>query len=186
VAAGPECPHDVQGARAGLAALNAATRLTALTPNLVALSVAAPRATILVTPFPLVPGWQGWVDGSAVRPLKVNGAFVGLRVPAGAHDVRVAYFSRLTLWSYRVRAGALLGALAALIWLGLRAWPLRSRLLALAALFGAALPAYAQLETGFVRRAQSELVLPNNYAELLAAQLERWQKGTVTGEPTGH
>ena len=37
------------------------------------------------------PGWRAYVDGSRVRPHYANHAFLGVHVPAGAHEVRLVY-----------------------------------------------------------------------------------------------
>ena len=37
------------------------------------------------------PGWTGWIDGKSVSPLRTDGAFLGLPIPPGRHDVTFEY-----------------------------------------------------------------------------------------------
>ena len=48
--------------------------------------VNAPRHTLVVSS---IPWWPGWRISGGLRPIRVNGSFLGFVVPAGTHDVRV-------------------------------------------------------------------------------------------------
>lgn len=174
--ASPDCmAPPLPDTNADLVAVNAANRLLALTPNLATLRLASPLAGVLVTPYPdATDNWTATIDGRPVPLLQVNGGFIGVAVPAGPHDVSIRYFSRLTLVALRLAAlGALLAALAALVWLapGLG----RSRLAAAAVLMAVLIGLGEQaLERDTARRASRPTLLPNGYAALLQQQLDRW------------
>lgn len=70
---------------------------------------------LVATSVPALPGWRLFVDGAAARPVSVNGAFLGARLPAGAHDVRFEYGPA------GIPAGLGLGALGLLAAAGLAA-----------------------------------------------------------------
>jgi uncharacterized membrane protein YfhO len=53
--------------------------------------VNAPRYTLVVSSIPWWPGWKITHNGKRLRPIRVNGSFLGFAVPAGSHDVRVWY-----------------------------------------------------------------------------------------------
>jgi Bacterial membrane protein YfhO len=82
------------------------------------LQVSAPRWSLVVSSIPWWPGWKVVRNGSAVEPIRVNGAFLGFAVPPGETDVRV-YYSPWTWW-----VGCGLAGMGLLI-LGVR-WRLRS------------------------------------------------------------
>ncbi|HEX2835127.1 MAG TPA: YfhO family protein [Thermoanaerobaculia bacterium] len=67
--------------------------------------VNAPRWTLVVSSIPWWPGWTVTRNGEAIRPIRVNAAFLGFAVPPGTSDVRVHYRPR-TWW-----IGLLLAAL---------------------------------------------------------------------------
>jgi hypothetical protein len=50
-----------------------------------------PRPQLLVVTTTNYPGWQAFVDGQPAELVRVNGSFMGLAVPAGAHDVYLRY-----------------------------------------------------------------------------------------------
>jgi hypothetical protein len=58
------------------------------------LRIAAPRTTLIVSS---IPNWPGWRASAAREPfvpvpkVEVNGLFLGFVVPAGEHEVKVAY-----------------------------------------------------------------------------------------------
>ena len=49
--------------------------------------------TILCFSVPYSQGWQAMVDGQPVKSFRANGAFIGLEVPAGTHDVELYYIT---------------------------------------------------------------------------------------------
>jgi uncharacterized membrane protein YfhO len=58
------------------------------------------------------PGWKVTIDGRAAPPLRANGLFRAVAIPAGRHQI---------VWSYRpasVMAGAALSAMALLFLAG--------------------------------------------------------------------
>jgi hypothetical protein len=174
----PTCLGQQEASPTDLALLNARNRIRALTPNLVTLEVDSPREAVLVTPYvDVTANWSGWLDGRPTDLVPVNGAFLGMRVPAGRHTLSVRYFSRRLVVGYRVAAAsALVLAAAALVRWG----PRRRRLGTLLAcgLLLAGTSGYRRWETGFRARAQRETVVNHRYPELLRLQLARWD-GTV-------
>jgi hypothetical protein len=70
--------------------------------------VSAPRYTMIVSSQPFWPGWRVESNGRSLRPVEVNGAFLGFVVPPGENNVRVWYAP----WSWRIGVAiALLTAL---------------------------------------------------------------------------
>ncbi|MBK5259432.1 MAG: YfhO family protein [Thermoanaerobaculia bacterium] len=55
------------------------------------LRVDAPRHTMVVSSIPWWPGWRVASHGGSLRPVRVNGGFLGFVVPPGISDVRVRY-----------------------------------------------------------------------------------------------
>lgn len=53
--------------------------------------VVAETPVLVVSSQPAIPGWRLSVDGEAVSPALVNGAFLGIEVPAGRHRVELVY-----------------------------------------------------------------------------------------------
>jgi hypothetical protein len=182
----PPCPPVAAGeartAAADLAELNERNRIRALTTNVFALDVDPPGEAILVTPIPeATANWTGWIDGQPAPLLVVDGAFLGLRVPAGRHTLSVRYFSTRIVLGYRIAfATALVLAAAGLLRLA-SATPLRPCARAtlavglVTALLATVLPAYRRWELGFETRARREATLNHDYPELLVRQLERWR-----------
>ena len=63
-------------------------RVSELSPERFALETDAPRESILATSQKAFsPYWRLFVDGNEEEPLVINGLFLGLEVPAGAHRV---------------------------------------------------------------------------------------------------
>jgi hypothetical protein len=60
--------------------------------------VSAPRYTMIVSSQPFWPGWRVEANGRTLRPIEVNGAFLGFIVPPGDNEVRVWYAP----WSFRI------------------------------------------------------------------------------------
>jgi len=83
--------------------------------NEIALETDTPAAAYLVTSETHYPGWRAWVDG-VERPLYMtNGAFRGLPVPAGRHEVRMRFTPALLWQSAVVAAAAWLLLFAAMV-----------------------------------------------------------------------
>lgn len=177
---GPDCRLP-SGPKSSLALLNERNRILVLTPNATTLDVETPREAILVTPFPeATANWEGWLDGKPSPLVSINAGFLGVRVPAGRHQVGVRYFSERLVLGYRIAMGtALVTAVAAALalfapWLR-RARPRVVASIALLGLGGLAVVAYASWEPGFVARARRETVLNHDYPVLLQEQRARWQ-----------
>ncbi len=55
------------------------------------LTTSGSKASLLVVAEAWFPGWKGWVDGEEVPVRKADGAFLGVVLPPGDHEVRLAY-----------------------------------------------------------------------------------------------
>jgi hypothetical protein len=62
--------------------------------NEVEFRVDAPEATVAVVAQSYYPRWRAWVDGRPADLWRANGAFQAVAVPAGRHEVRLAYVDR--------------------------------------------------------------------------------------------
>ncbi len=80
------------------------------------LHVRAPRWSLIVSSIPWWPGWKIERNGARVRPIRVNGAFLGFAVPPGELDVRVWYEP----WTFRLGAIVSAATFAALLAYGVR------------------------------------------------------------------
>ena len=60
-------------------------------PELLQLEVSAEAPALLVLRESFMPGWEARVDGSPTPLVPVDGAFMGLRVEPGRHEVRLEY-----------------------------------------------------------------------------------------------
>jgi uncharacterized membrane protein YfhO len=56
------------------------------------MTVNAPRHALVVSSQTFWPGWRVETASARLRPLRVNGAFLGFVVPPGVSQVRVRYF----------------------------------------------------------------------------------------------
>jgi hypothetical protein len=176
------CRDGGEASGADLALLNARNRILALTPNLVSLEVNTPRQAVLVTPYlEVTPNWSGWIDGEPAPLVPIDGAFLGLRVPAGRHTLSLRYFSERLVTGYRIAAASALLLAAGLVVRAGRRWPVLAALVAVLLLVGG-LQAYRAWERGFCARARRETVLFHRYPELLSLQLDRW-RGLDAGDP---
>ena len=167
-------PGCVDGERdnATQAGLNAGNRLVALTPNGMTLAYETAADAVLVTPYPNMPAhWRAWLDGHPAEIVDVNAGFVGVRAPAGAHTVRVLYRSPGEILGCRI---AFVTAMA-VAWLALIRFRTPAAVAVLLALTAAGAAGYVRFEKRLVQRAEAQVLLPNHYPELLAAQLERWR-----------
>jgi hypothetical protein len=77
------------------------------------LELRSPTGGTVASSVSYVPGWQATVDGTHAPTFAVDGGFLGLEVPPGAHRVRLDYRPRGWLWGLRLAAGAALVALLA-------------------------------------------------------------------------
>lgn len=77
------------------------------------LRVNASQPTFVASSVPALPGWRVSVNGERATITRVNGAFVGFRVPAGASDVEVSYLPRSITIS---AAGSLASLLLLTLW----------------------------------------------------------------------
>jgi Bacterial membrane protein YfhO len=177
IVAGPRCIPSA-GAPGSLVPLNAGNRIRSLAPNVTTLAVDAPTDAVLVTALPdTTSNWKGYVDDRETPLLQVNGGFLGLRVPAGAHEVSIRYFSKRMLAGYRIAFVTAAVLAAAAVYLGtrrLRGSSGIAAVLALLAVVGSA-AAYRSWEQGFVARAGRPAILNHDYPVLLRDQLARWQ-----------
>lgn len=83
-------------------------------PDEVVLSVDAEREGLLFVSEIWAPGWRAWVDDGRVPVRRVNGAFRGVVVPEGRHEVRFAYLPASVRWGGWVSAAGLLALLVGL------------------------------------------------------------------------
>ena len=78
-------------------------------------SVSATRPSVLVVSEPWYPHWKVQVDGKDARLLRVDYALRGVAVPAGNHQVTMAFHSA---WGAKAAKGMEAAVLALLLWLG--------------------------------------------------------------------
>ena len=105
----PEAPEDALEAARAVLVRESAEELE--------ISVESAQAGILVVADSYDTGWRALVDGRAAPILRVNGLFRGVYVPAGAHNVVLAYAP------ISITAGLLLtgvGLVGSAVWLLLR------------------------------------------------------------------
>jgi hypothetical protein len=133
---------------------------------------------VLVTALPdATSNWEGYVDERKTPLLVVNGGFLGLKVPAGAHQASIRYFSNRMLAGFRIAfataALLLVAAVAVGTWRFLgSAWIAAA--LAVLTLAGS-LAAYRDWEREYVARARKPAILNHDYPILLREQLSRWR-----------
>ncbi|NLR09542.1 MULTISPECIES: YfhO family protein [Lactobacillaceae] len=87
-----------------------------VTANHVTGSLQTKQASILTTSIPYTPGWKLTVDGQATQTIKVNEGFVGARLKAGNHRIKLSYHTP------GLRPGLGLTILGALILLVASVW----------------------------------------------------------------
>lgn len=177
IVAGEGCTAST-GAPGSLVPLNAGNRIVSLAPNVTTLAVDAPTDAVLVTALPnATSNWEGYVDDAPAPLLEVNGGFLGLRVPAGSHEVSVRYFSNRMLAGYRIAFATAAITAAAVVFLGVRRLGRSRRAAAVLAILAvvASSAAYRSCERGFVARARRPAILNHDYPVLLREQLARWQ-----------
>jgi len=69
----------------------AAVRAASARPGRIALAVGGEGERLLATSLPGPFGWHATASGKALPLLTVDGAFLGVRLPAGTHDVELRY-----------------------------------------------------------------------------------------------
>lgn len=78
--------------------------------------VEAEEPALIASSQPAIPGWRLTVDGEPAEPVRVDGAFLGVEIPAGRHPVELLYAPaswRLGLWMAVAGALIAIGLLAA-------------------------------------------------------------------------
>lgn len=80
--------------------------------------VSSPAGGVLVVRRAYLPLWRAWIDGAERGPIRANFQLLGLEVPAGTHQVRLATDRRPLLTSL---------AMSVLAWAGLALLALRRR-----------------------------------------------------------
>lgn len=105
----------VEGGPAVSGSAVGSVRVVHYAPRSVDLEVDSPEPAFLATSEVWYPGWQAYVDGREVSLRITNAAFRGLSVPAGRHEVRMAFAPQILLVS----------ALASLLAIGVWIWLVR-------------------------------------------------------------
>lgn len=72
----------------------------------------ADAPAVVASSHPAMPWWTVEVGGQRARPLRINGAFLGFRIPAGSSEIVIRYLP----WSYWGAVAVALSAAAGLIW----------------------------------------------------------------------
>lgn len=65
--------------------------ISRMTPTRFRLTVDASAETFIASSQPAIDGWKVEIDGRDAEIIRVNGAFIGFRVPAGTSKVKVSY-----------------------------------------------------------------------------------------------
>jgi hypothetical protein len=79
------------------AVLAVKTKLTSAAPTDYRLQANAAQRALVVSSIPMWPGWKVAINGKRVKPIEVNGAFLGFALPPGAADVRV-WYAPISFW----------------------------------------------------------------------------------------
>jgi len=165
---------------ADLLELNRSLKILELSSNGIAMKVVLPRAAVLVTPYPNVPGWRVEINGRPAQISEINGGMIGVLVPRGRHFVRIGFYSSRIASGYLVMfmTFGLLGGLALHQWVRRRPWVRRRVLIPVGIYLIALLCGYAGYRfwhNGFEQRVQAKILLNNSYAGLLKLQKQRWK-----------
>ncbi|HLE82945.1 MAG TPA: YfhO family protein, partial [Thermoanaerobaculia bacterium] len=113
--------HADPGAPAGLgrpAPQEGRVRLRRVRPNGFDLAVESRSGAVVASSVSWAPGWRAAIDGRPGEALAVNWAFLGVRVPPGAHRVELEYAPAGWRWGLALFWGALGACLAR--WLAVR------------------------------------------------------------------
>ncbi|HEX2644112.1 MAG TPA: YfhO family protein, partial [Thermoanaerobaculia bacterium] len=84
-------------------------RAVSAVPGRIVLEVPGDEERLLATSVPALPGWRVRSGGRDLPLVTVNGAYLGVRVPAGTREVELRFMPRGLV------AGAVLGGLAVII-----------------------------------------------------------------------
>jgi hypothetical protein len=173
-----DCLHNPPS-KTNLANLNAQNRLVGLSPNGAEIEVVGDRPSWLISPYPWDEGhWKAEVDGGPAKISQINLSFVGVKIPAGRHEIRIHHYSPRMYLGLEIAfaTSILLFVLAVLTFKTL--WKkigilepalLISVSLAVAIFFGWS-------EQTYLSRSAKMLSLNNNYSELLKTQLLGWER----------
>jgi uncharacterized SAM-binding protein YcdF (DUF218 family) len=113
------------------------------------------------------------VNDQLVRPILINGAFIGTFIKAGQHRIEIAYFSPWIILSFRIAFTAL--ALILFLFLYEKTSMKKATILSLL-IFVIGLPLYMGFERNYSQSVRKDLVLKNDYADRLERQLKQWKK----------
>ncbi len=80
------------------------------------LDVEAAAPAVVATSIPAWPGWKAEIDGTAAPTIFYDHAFVGVRVPAGAHRVELRYRPDGFVYGAAVSGATLAASLVLLLW----------------------------------------------------------------------
>jgi hypothetical protein len=83
-------------------------KVTELTANLVEIRTNSKQPGTLILTALLYPGWHVTVDGEPREPLRIDGMYRGVDVPAGEHIIRWEYRPASQKWGFWISGGALL------------------------------------------------------------------------------
>lgn len=97
-------------------------RLLAGSPGRVDLEIPAGEETLLATSIPWSAGWKARMDGQDLQILTVNGAFVGVRLPAGATRIELRFLPPGLVAGAVACGASLLGVIGLLAGRRLRAY----------------------------------------------------------------
>jgi hypothetical protein len=89
-------------------------------PGRLALATVVSADQLLIINESFHPGWKAKIDSNSARPVRVNGDFIGLVVPAGTHEVALNFQPESLLYG-RLASGFGLGLIVATL-----LWPLRA------------------------------------------------------------
>lgn len=76
----------------------ATTAIVDSRPARLRMRVDAPRYSLIATSVPWFPGWKARTEQRSLRPIRINGAFVGFVVPPGRYEVEL-YYAPITFWA---------------------------------------------------------------------------------------
>jgi len=159
--------------------LNRGNKLHHLGPHSMEMEVSATKPALFITPYPLISGWQAWLDDRRVEVLPVADSFGGVVVGPGIHRIRMVFHSR----AQEIGISIALASLLAFIGLAISARFERSIPTVrkcLVVLVGAVILA-SLLDPFLEANLQAAVELPSDlkqsYSALLERQLRVWGKG---------
>jgi hypothetical protein len=89
-------------------------------PNEIVLDATVEISGLLFLSEIYYPAWEAFIDGEEVEILRTNGAFRGVVVPEGEHEVRFRYSSTEFTTAFVISASSLAATLLALLIIGVR------------------------------------------------------------------